>query len=185
MDCYFTLPLCSGSQLIDAGSVVPRRCEVVHYSHRLQIAAPVVAPAAVLSLTLQADSFQDVSNLPATAQNLPHNRASAIAQGVNGPTLDEIVDFHLKNRIPTMESLSPALETEYVEDFNESKKRAEDVGGSKSCDEDWYRLVACHDPRDGDMPLRGVVYRLGSIAGSWAGRFQVSHSISFEQKKRI
>jgi hypothetical protein len=46
------------------------------------------------------------------------------------------------------------------------------VGGSKNGDEDWYRLVACHDPRDGDMPLRGVVYRLGSIAGSWAGRFQ-------------
>lgn len=179
------MPLCSGSQLIDAGSVVPPCCEVVHYSHRLRIVAPVVAPAAVLSLTLQADSFQDVSNLPATAQNLPHDRASAIARGVNGPTLDEIVDFHLKNRIPTMESFSPALETEYVEDFNESNKQTQDdsdAGGSKSCDEDWYRLVACHDPRDGDMPLRGVVYRLGSIAGSWAGRFQVSYSILFRTK---
>ena len=182
------MPLCSGSQLIDAGSVVPRRCEVVHYSHRLQIVAPVVAPAAVLSLTLQADSFQDVSNLPATAQNLPRNRASAIVQGVNGPTLDEIVDFHLTNRIPTMELLSPVLETEYVEDFNESKKQTEDdsdIGGSKSCDEDWYRLVACHDPRDGDMPLRGVVYRLGSIAGSWAGRFQVSHSFFLNKREDL
>jgi hypothetical protein len=175
--------LCSGSQFIDAGNVVPRLCEVVHYSHRLQIAAPVVAPAAVLSLTLQADSFQDVSTLPATAQNLPHNRASAIARGVNGPTFDEIVDFHLKNRIPTMESFLPVLEAEYVEDFNESKTQTEEsdseVRASQSCDEDWYRLVACHDPRDGDMPLRGVVYRLGSIAGSWAGRFQVSYSILF------
>ena len=184
MDCYFTLPLCSDSQLIDAGSVVPHRCEVVHYSHRLQIAAPVVAPAVVLSLTVQADSFQDVSNLPPTAQNLPHDRASAIAQGVSGPTLDEIVDFHLKNRIPTTESFFPVLETEYVEDFDANKEIEgdSDIGGSKSCDNDWYRLVACHDPRDGDMPLRGVVYGPGSITGSWAGRFQVSHSTLFRKK---
>ena len=63
------------------------------------------------------------------------------------------------------------------------KKQTEEdsnIRGSKSCDDDWYRLVACHDPRDGDMPLRGVVYRLGSIAGSWAGRFQVSYSTIFE-----
>jgi len=176
LDCYFTLPLCSGSQLINAGSVVPRRCEVVHYSHRLQVVAPVVAPAVVLSLTLQADSFQDVSSLPASVQNLPHNRASAIAQGVTGPTLEEIVDFHLENRVPTMESPLPVLETEYLENLSVSEKQTEDdshVGGSKRCDEDWYRLVACHDPRDGDMPLRGMVYRLGSMVGSWAGRFQV------------
>lgn len=175
LDCYFTLPLCRGSQLIDAGGVVPRRFEVVHYSHRLQIAAPVVAPAVVLSLTLQADSFQDASNIPLTARNLPHDRASAIAGGMSGPTLDDIVDFHLKNRVPTMESSLPLLETEYVENLNVCEKEDEDdpdVRGSKSCDEDWYRMVACHDPRDGDAPLRGVVYKLGSIGGSWAGRFQ-------------
>jgi hypothetical protein len=168
--------------LINAGGVVPRRSEVVHYSHHLQVAAPVVAPAVVLSLTLQADSFQDISNIPVTAYNLPHDRASAVAQGAIGPTLNEILDFHLRNRIPTMESLLPVPDTEYVENLEVIATKPEDdlgVGGSKSCDEDWYRLVACHDPRDGDMPLRGVVYRLGSIVGSWAGRFQVFHSFMF------
>jgi len=118
-------------QWFRVGGVVPRRSEVVHYSHCLHIVAPVVAPAVVLSLTLQADSFQEFSNIPMTAYNLPHDRASAVVQGTIGPMLGEIQDFHLRNRIPTMESLLQLPSREYVEDLELIARRPENDSDSR------------------------------------------------------
>ncbi|KAF8963146.1 hypothetical protein BDZ97DRAFT_1051779 [Flammula alnicola] len=174
-DVFFTLPLCSGSDASFARALQVPRSEIIHYSHRLQLAAPVIAPAAIMALVVRADSVQDLTNVPRVSHDLPRNRAEAIAQGHNGPTAADIFDFHLNNRIHIVDRCQPVLDTRFIEDLDvddesDTAASCEVNTGSKRHDQDWYRLVACHDPWVGDMPLRGVVYGLGSMAGSWAGR---------------
>ncbi|KAI0778862.1 hypothetical protein BD413DRAFT_601525 [Trametes elegans] len=43
---------------------------------------------------------------------------------------------------------------------------------SAAFDNDWNRLTGCYDPRH-ELPLKGVVYRFGSMVGSFAGRMQI------------
>lgn len=64
------------------------------------------------------------------------------------------------------------IDTRFLEDLEEEESLSEN--GSKCYDEDWSRLVGCQDLRVGDTPLRGTVFKLGSMTGSWAGRFLVS-----------
>lgn len=129
-------------------------------------------PAALLNYVLRIESMQTEANFPPHAFGLPRNRDDAIAQGLSntGPTLEDIFDFHYKNRIPTMNPCLINIDTRFVEEF---KEELCSENGSKRYDEDWSRLVGCRDLRDGNSPLRGTVFKLGSMTGSWAGRFLV------------
>ncbi|KAI0673847.1 hypothetical protein C8Q78DRAFT_1068083 [Trametes maxima] len=55
---------------------------------------------------------------------------------------------------------------------NDVSWRKELKSVSASFDNDWNRLAGCYDPRH-DLPLKGVVYTFGSIAGMFAGRMQI------------
>ena len=151
----------------------PPKSEVLHYSHKLRLAAPVIAPAAILALVVQADAFQDSTNLPNVVSILPRTRADAIAQGRRGPTVADIFDYHLNTRPPTSTRPQPTVDFTYVEDLEDVLQPRALTGGSMQHDEDWYRLVACHDPWAGDSPLRGPVYQPGILSGKWAGRLLV------------
>ncbi|KDR78686.1 hypothetical protein GALMADRAFT_244185 [Galerina marginata CBS 339.88] len=179
-DTHFSLPLCNSLSRGDiTGWQSSPTSEIVHYSHRVQLVSPVVAPAAVLSLVVQADSFQDQTNIPLFTSQLPLTRADAITQGQTGPTVADVLDFHLNTRPPTLTRCKLVIDGEFIEDLeviqdayvdsNESGRQ-----GSFRHDEDWYRLAACHDPWIGDLPLRGVVYTPGMLAGCWAGRLLVA-----------
>jgi hypothetical protein len=99
----------------------------------------------------------DISTLHPSAANLPLNRE--IANGL-GPTLEDVQEFHYGTR------------TRFVDRCRISSD-VDDSGGSRRHDEDWSRLVSCHDPWMTEPPLRGKVYTLGSVTGCWAGRFCV------------
>lgn len=114
--------------------------------------------------------MQNESTFPREAYSLPRNRADAIVQGLTGPTLEDIIGFHYENRIPTTNRCSLNVDTLWVEDLEEESLSE---NGSKRYDEDWNRLVGCKDLHSGDTPLRGTVFKLGSMTGSWAGRFLV------------
>lgn len=168
-DIYFSLPLCSGAESftsLDVGS--PPVSEILHYSHSLKITAPVATPAALLNYVLRIESLQNETTLPPHASSLPQDRAAAIAQGFIGATLEDIIEFHYKNRIPTMNRCSLNIDTRFIDDLEEEEPCSEN--GSKRYDEDWSRLVGCQDLRVGDTPLRATVFKLGSMTGSWAGR---------------
>ncbi|KAF8813497.1 hypothetical protein BYT27DRAFT_7335105 [Phlegmacium glaucopus] len=172
-DLYFNLPLCSGAEAfasIDVGP--PPVSELIHYSHTLKISAPVATPAALLNYVLRIESMQTEATFPPHASSLPRNRADAIAQEFTGPTLEDIMDFHYENRIPTMNRCTTIIDTQFVEDLDEEELLLEH--GSKRYDEDWNRLVGCQDLRISDTPLRGTVFKVGSMTGSWAGRFLVA-----------
>jgi hypothetical protein len=141
----------------------------------------VATPAALLSYVLRIESMQTEANFPPHAYNLPRDRADAIAQGIfsMGPTLEDIVDFHYNNRIPTMDQCLLNIDVRFVEDF---QVESSSENGSKRYDEDWSRLVGCQDFSDGNSPLRGMVFKLGSMTGSWAGRFLVTTSFVFYEK---
>jgi hypothetical protein len=135
-----------------------------------------------MALVARAQSAQNITNIPPHGHNIPLTRADAILRGHAGPTVADIVDFHLQNRIPLVRRCELTLDTRYPENLDNGlgTEADEDVEepvtvdlGSHRHDIDWTRLVSCYDPRVGDTPLRGVVYKLGSLAGSWEGRLLV------------
>jgi hypothetical protein len=140
----------------------------VHYSHKLVLVAPLATVAATLITAMRTEELQTDETFPDTALRLPIDRATAIASGAVGPTLEDITRFHFQERIHI-----PSRNTITINpDFDNEARQAGSLV-SERYDEDWSRLVACHDPRIGSMPLRGKVFTLGSMAGSWAGRLMV------------
>ena len=131
----------------------------------------MATPAALLNYVLRVESMQTEATFPRHASRLPQNRAEAVAQGLVGPTLEDITHFHYRNRIPTMNRCLVNIDTRFLEDL---KEESFSENGSKRYDEDWSRLVGCQDLRVGDTSLRGTVFKLGSMTGSWAGRFLVT-----------
>ena len=72
------------------------------------------------------------------------------------------------------------INTRFVEDLEEDLFSE---NGSKLYDADWSQLVGCNLKvlRDGNSPLRGTVFKFGSMTGSWAGRFFSNYSFVFYQ----
>jgi hypothetical protein len=113
------------------------------------------------------------------ALGLPADRAAANAMGIGGPTRADIVEFR-NLKIAAPERCPLELDQCFADDFVNEEGQVQDdlrkgipLTGSARYDTDWYRLVSCLDPWSPPSPLRGIVYQLGSIAGSWAGRFVV------------
>ncbi|KAF8622009.1 hypothetical protein AX15_007363 [Amanita polypyramis BW_CC] len=164
-DTCFDLPLrgpidfgnrrCSGPE--------PPKAQIVHYSHALTVSYPFATTAATLLWVMQAEVQQNEQSFPRGAHMLPHNREEANAVG---PTYEDIYDFHYRVRVQECYS-RPASEQNLDPEIA--------AEGSRRFDEAWTRLVACHDPCLGDVPLRGPVYKIGTLSGRWSGRFILPH----------
>ncbi|KAF4613809.1 hypothetical protein D9613_008054 [Agrocybe pediades] len=167
------LPLCCGISPNDLGRwCPPPTSEIIHYSHRLQLCAPVPTPAAIMCLIVQSDSFRVPSNMPRLRDGVPRTRAQAVTEGYEGPTVADVEDYHLNTRIHTVQRLPLPFGLEDVSgDGGEDDGLNESCLGSAAWDQDWYRLVACRDPWLGDMSLRGPVFTPGTLSGQWAGTF--------------
>lgn len=159
--------------------------EIPHYSHRLRVVAPVIAPVAALIATVFAEREQTSETFPANLP-LPLDRADAVAQGRRGATVADVQHFHFHNRIRMPTLNSPLIDAIFSFGLGDGSEVSGEGGalvnapefsaetrGSRSHDADWYRLVSCHDPWGGSHRLRGPVYKLGSLSGSWSGRLLV------------
>jgi hypothetical protein len=51
------------------------------------------------------------------------------------------------------------------------------VETSEQHDEEWYRLMGCHDPWMAPTAMKGKVYSLGALNGCWSGRLMVCASL--------
>ncbi|KIK03002.1 hypothetical protein K443DRAFT_131626 [Laccaria amethystina LaAM-08-1] len=177
-DSSFSVPLASSDALETAyGSSPPPVSEIMHYSHKLKIAAPPVTAAATLSFTIRAEAAQDVSAFR-TSATLPANRQIAISLGLTGPTLEDVHYFHHQNRIQSMDKPPLTLNFDFDEPSDDQSDDSDldevveftSESFSTRYDSDWYKMVSCYDPLNGNLPLRGPVYKVGSLSGSWNGR---------------
>lgn len=157
------MPLClSQNAAPHTSGPTPKVTRIVHYTHEITIAAPSLTSAALLAMTVRAEAVQDNSPLPAQALTLPLNREAANALGVMGKTLEDVREFHYNVRTRFLEKCTVGTA--------DSSNRIID---STRHDEDWYRLVSCHDPWGSVAHMRGKVYTLGSMSGTWDGRLLV------------
>lgn len=158
-----------------------------HYSRPLPLVVPPLAQAALLLWVTRSQIVESENPLDVNLLQFPADRATALALGLDGPTIADIVEFRsTKISAPALCPLvlDDCLADEFVnsEDGDDdehaarSRNTSSTLTGSERYDTDWYRLVSCLDPWRRPPALRGIVYRLGSIAGSWAGRFVVSIS---------
>jgi len=134
---------------------------VVHFGRRLAIAAPLLTPAALLALTVRLEAYHDAEPIPMSALALPPNREAANAAGRLGPTLEDVEEFHYHTR------------TRFIQRFSETVADVDAVEASEQHDEEWHRLMACHDPWMAPTSLKGKVYSLGALNGCWSGRLMI------------
>ncbi|KAH7911693.1 hypothetical protein BJ138DRAFT_1113010 [Hygrophoropsis aurantiaca] len=165
-DSHFYIPPCENLQSLALGSSgpPPEISEIMHYGHKLTIAAPLLTPAALLNFVIRFEAEQDISALPPAISQLPENRAQAISLGLLGPRLtqEDVIDFHYGSRIREFERGRLT-----VDEFGE------EIQSSEIHDKDWFRLVSCCDLWSDASPLKGIVYPLGSLIGKWNGRILV------------
>ncbi|TFK33451.1 hypothetical protein BDQ12DRAFT_738768 [Crucibulum laeve] len=168
-DTCFKLPLCEHVEQSQVFNVsCPPVSDIVHYSHKLTIAAPPVTSGAMLLYAMRKEAFQDDQTFPSNISNLPVDRAAAVASHREGPTIQDIIDFHYQNRVQAMERVPRRIISDFEQydcDYEQSPQT------SRRYEEDWYRCVGCSDLWASDSPLRGIVFKPGTLSGSWAGRF--------------
>ncbi|KAF5379763.1 hypothetical protein D9615_005748 [Tricholomella constricta] len=173
-DSFFNLPLCEGvtSTPTNSSGPSPPCAKISHFSHKLVLAVPIITSAATLLTTVYTEALQTLRPLPPTANTLPADRATANALGLGGPTYEDLSRFHFLERIHASTRCTPITDVtlESLEEEDEEYELESPLDGSWRYEEDWSRLVNCHDPRGIPSPLRGKVHTIGSLAGSWEGR---------------
>lgn len=143
------------------------------------MAAPLLTPVALLVWVVRLQLYLDAEFFDPNSIKLPPDRPTANALGWHGPTIEDVVEYR-SLRIRGLERCPLVLEEGDNSSFDDEDDGADDdtrppLQGSRAYDDDWYRLVCCHDAWADNPPLRGPVYRLGSLAGSWKGRFIVCY----------
>ncbi|KAG5638538.1 hypothetical protein H0H81_012038 [Sphagnurus paluster] len=167
-DAFFNLPLCEGSTSTSHSSgPSPPYAEIIHFSHRLTLTVPLVTSAAALLTTAYTEALQTCETFPFSAYTQPVDRATADALGSSGPTLQNILEFHFQERIHKPPQCNPDVNIIYEDQIESDSEVHSPLNGSSKYDEDWFRLVNCYDARAAPSPLRGTVYRPGSLAGTW------------------
>ena len=96
---------------------------------------------------------------------LPPTREVANALGIQGKTLADVQEFHYAVRTRLLERCT------LDQDAGESESSP--VIHSGRHDEAWYRLVSCYDLWNDQTALRGKMYTVGTMSGSWDGRVLV------------
>ncbi|RDB25822.1 hypothetical protein Hypma_006293 [Hypsizygus marmoreus] len=175
-DSYHSIPLCERitSTPTHCSGPLPPLSVVTHYGHELTLAAPTLTCAATLVTTVLFEALSNSQTFPNNAYHLPADRASAGPNFV-GPTLEDLLRFHFDERIHVPGRCAPTLDLNFDQGDSEEELKSEtnppSLCGSKRYDEDWSRLVSCHDPRlVTPSPLRGIMFTIGCLAGSWEGR---------------
>lgn len=177
-DAHFDLPLPPDLEYAAAScsGPPPSTKQVIHYGNALTLAAPLLTPAALLVWIVRMQLYLDDEPFNPTTINLPPDRQTAdtLSYRTPAPTVEDILEFRsIRIRAPERCPLhidlgeNDLFEVEDVEE--ETNERWSQ--GSRRYDSDWYRLVSCHDPWADNPSLRGPVYRIGSLSGSWGGRF--------------
>jgi len=138
----------------------PKTRKIIHYSHELTLAAPVLTSPALLATTVRLGAVMDRTP-PQFPANFPLNREMANALGITGPTLEDVREFHYNIR--------PRF-VDRCHIYPDESDRATSSGSIRH-DEDWSRLVSCHDPWMKEPPLRGKVFTVGALSGCWTGRY--------------
>lgn len=141
------------------GSKPPPRTTIIHYSHKLTIAAPLLVQAATLLYTAHVEELQTSLVLQFPSGSTP----TAQERAVN--------EFHYETRLQMVQK-NASIQFRRCFDSNCV------AGANRECpsvqmDEDWYRIISCHSLRMGAYPLRGIVFQPGTLAGSWKGRLLV------------
>ncbi|GLB44816.1 hypothetical protein LshimejAT787_1801530 [Lyophyllum shimeji] len=179
-DSFFNVPLCEAitSTASHSSGPSPPCAEIIHFSHRLMLPVPIVTSAAALLITVRTEALQTAHTFPASAYALPADRATANALNVAGPTLEDVSRFHFQERIHASSRCTPNIDVVFhddddIEDGRTGDETLSPSDGSQRYEEDWSRLVNCYDPWAMPSPLRGKVYTVGSLAGSWEGRLML------------
>lgn len=144
---------------------------MLHWNHKITIAAPTLTSAAFLSTVVRIEALQDATPQALSAQrdHLPANRAAANALGAVGKTFEDVEAFHYHVRTRFMARCSS---WQWGVDTSVSDVDPHATSSSRH-DVMWHRLVSCYDPWDPQSALRGVVYKPGMLSGSWHGRIVV------------
>ncbi|PBL04335.1 hypothetical protein ARMGADRAFT_50007 [Armillaria gallica] len=161
----------------------PSKTTIVHYWQSLTIAAPVLTPIALLSWTVRQEMYQQAHPLDHNfLDQFPTDRHTANAFGVTGPTVEDLTEFHqLRICSPGPLLLPPHTTFDTYDSFHTDDDNHEDEEdprqprGSMRYEQDWYRQVSCYDPFALPGALRGPVFSLGSLTGSWAGRWVLTN----------
>lgn len=155
-DSYFYLPLCEEHDELPGFSGPPPLVTHIHYlGHKLKLAVPLLTSAALLNFVVRQEAWQDSTPLPLRIASLPATREEAIARDLGSPALtqEDVREFQFHTR------------TRFFQ---------RDQGiTSERLDKEWFRLVGCHTPSAVERPLKGIVYSLGTLAGTWTGRIFV------------
>ncbi|PFH46019.1 hypothetical protein AMATHDRAFT_156930 [Amanita thiersii Skay4041] len=171
----FQLPLCGPINTLNlpSGGTSPPVTQIMHYSHPLMVSYPLSIYAATLLWTLESESCQDERTFNPPPHAVPRTRGDV--PGWDGPTLEDLYDFHFRVRLRQVESCAQQINDAQNDDNDDETDIMTPIKGSRRFDEDWTRLVACYNPCLSNIPLRGQVYRIGSLCGSWAGRYIIPH----------
>ena len=169
-DSHFDFPLCPELDVPApwASGPPPKTRKIIHYSHELTLAAPVLTSPALLATTVRLGAVMDRTP-PQFPANFPLNREMANALGITGPTLEDVREFHYNIR--------PRF-VDRCHIYPDESDRATSSGSIRH-DEDWSRLVSCHDPWMKEPPLRGKVFTVGALSGCWTGRYCVRRRIYY------
>ena len=123
---------------------------------------------------MRQEAWQDTIPLPSRIALLPATREEAFARDLGTPALtqEDVREFHYHTRTRFFQCGQGVT--------------------SERLDKDWFRLVACHTPSAVERPLKGIVYSLGTLVGTWSGRIfvgqphvQLSYQRSSDSSRRF
>ncbi|OBZ78982.1 hypothetical protein A0H81_01315 [Grifola frondosa] len=166
-DNHFDFPI--GEELLYG----PPGEKVMYYDRRITIAAPPIALAAKLLYT---SLYEKLPLL--VPDDIPRNREHAIQMGYVDvkPTQADYVEFNSRKAVQLRKrgdwDWLSRLSVEQRQKEMDGVWRKDLTSLSSRWDNDWNRWTGCIDPTI-DLPLKGVVFTFGSMAGSFAGRMLV------------
>ncbi|KAF8442276.1 hypothetical protein L210DRAFT_3477944 [Boletus edulis BED1] len=161
-DTYFYLPLCEEHDESPGFSgPLPLVAHIHYLGHKLKLAVPPLTSAALLNFVVRQEAWQDTVPLSPRIASLPATREEATTRDLGTPALtqEDVREFHFHTR------------TRFFQ-----HDRAITSG---RLDRDWFRLVACHTPSAVERPLKGILYSLGTLVGTWTGRIFVPDVIAY------
>ncbi|KAI0652579.1 hypothetical protein C8Q79DRAFT_898223 [Trametes meyenii] len=145
--------------------------QVLHFGRQVSIMPPLIGLGAKMVFVMLAEA---VSYDPPSVLAVDRAHADP-ADGVR-PTQADFLEWATVRGVklykPGAWDWMDALSSDQRRLENDVSWRKELKSVSASFDNDWNRLAGCYDPRH-DLPLKGVVYTFGSIAGMFAGRMQI------------
>ncbi|KAJ8520732.1 hypothetical protein ONZ45_g2457 [Pleurotus djamor] len=145
---------------------LPPATRTTHYTHPLTLSLPLLSTSATLLYISRGETNLDERGPPDTSR-MPSSREEADLVGVRATAGDVREAWGVRVGVP-------CVERGEEDDADGEDEEEEEEEESRKYDTDWSRLVSCYDPwNEEESPLRGPVYRPGTLSGTWSGRFIV------------